>query len=82
MKDVAVKVVNRKALKGKFWELLQNEINVLRSCNNINIIKLYDIKKTNNNIYLMIEFCNEGDLMDHMKKKGKMSEEEAVETLL
>lgn len=30
----------------------------------------------------MIEYCNEGDLMDHLKKKGKMSEEEAVETLL
>ena len=40
--DIAVKAVNRKQLKGKFYELLENEIKVLRSCNNINIIKLYD----------------------------------------
>lgn len=49
-------------LKGKFMELLENEIKVLRTCNNENIIKLYDIKKTQNNIYLIMEYCNEGDL--------------------
>ena len=63
MTDVAIKAVNRKNLKGKFYELLENEIKVLRSCNNSNIIKLYDIRKTSNNIYLIIEYCNEGDLM-------------------
>jgi serine/threonine protein kinase len=79
---VAIKTVNRKALKGKFYELLENEIKVLRTCDNINIIKLYDIKKTSNNIYLMLEYCNEGDLMQYMKKKKKLSEEEAVEILV
>jgi serine/threonine-protein kinase ULK/ATG1 len=49
-------------LKGKFHELLENEIKVLRTCNNENIIKLYDLKKTANNFYLIIEYCNEGDL--------------------
>lgn len=60
--DIAVKVIDRKQLKGKFVELLENEIKVLRSCNNENIIKLYDLKKTSNNIYLILEYCNEGDL--------------------
>ena len=77
--DVAVKAVNRKSLKGKFYELLENEIKVLRSCNNPNIIKLYDIKKTSNNIYLMLEYCNEGDLMQYLKKKGKLTEDEVIE---
>jgi len=61
-RDVAVKAISRKALKGKFYELLENEIRVLRHCDNININKLYDIKKTANNIYLMLEYCNDGDL--------------------
>jgi serine/threonine-protein kinase ULK/ATG1 len=77
--DVAIKAVNRKNLKGKFYELLENEIKVLRSCNNVNIIKLYDIKKTSNNIYLMLEYCNEGDLMQYLKKRGKLTEEETIE---
>ncbi len=82
LQDVAIKAVNRKKLKGKFYELLENEIQVLRCCNNINIIKLYDIKKTSNNIYLMLEYCNEGDLMQHIKKKEKLTEEEAIEIFL
>jgi serine/threonine-protein kinase ULK/ATG1 len=55
--------VKRELLKGKFTELLENEIRVLKTCTNDNIIKLYDIKKTANNFYLIMEYCNEGDLM-------------------
>lgn len=39
---------------GKFLELLENEIKVLKTCDNKNIIKLYDIKKTANNFYLIL----------------------------
>ncbi len=86
--DIAVKVVQRKLIKGffqmsgKFNELLENEIKVLRTCNNENIIKLYDIKKTANNFYLILEFCNEGDLSEYLKQKGYLTEDEAVEFLL
>mgnify|MGYP003588373125 CR=1 FL=1 len=76
---VAVKAINRAKIRGKCYELLENEIKVLRSCDNPNIIHLYDIKKTNNNIYLMLEFCNEGDLMHYLKAKKKLVEEEAID---
>ena len=77
-------------LKGKFHELLENEIKVLRTCNNENIIKLYDLKKTANNFYLIIEYCNEGDLtgiycsklLDYLKTRKYLTEDEAVEYLL
>jgi serine/threonine-protein kinase ULK2 len=55
---------------------------VLRTCNNPNIIKLYDIKKTKNNIYLILEYCNEGDLMQFIKKKERLTEDEAIELLV
>jgi serine/threonine-protein kinase ULK/ATG1 len=77
--DIAVKTVNRANLKGKFYELLENEIKVLRTCNNPNIIKLYDIKKTKNNIYLVLEYCNEGDLMEYLKEKQRLTEDEAID---
>src|SRR5690242_14383840 len=75
--DIAVKVVRRDLLKGKFLELLENEISVLKSCDNSNIIKLYDMKKTANNFYLILEFCNEGDLGDYLKQKKYLTEDEA-----
>lgn len=69
-------------LIGKFNELLENEIKVLRTCDNENIIKLYDIKKTANNFYLILEYCNEGDLNEYLKQKKYLTEDEAVEYLL
>lgn len=80
--DIAIKSVKRELLKGKFHELLENEIKVLRSCNNDNIIKLYDLKKTQNNIYLILEYCNEGDLNNYLKTRKYITEDEAVEYLL
>lgn len=77
--DLAVKAVCRKKLKGKFYELLENEIKVLKTCKNNNIIRLYDIKKTQNNIYLVLEYCNEGDLMEYLKSKNRLTEDEAVD---
>lgn len=50
-------------------------------CDNVNIIKLYDLKKTANNFYLMLEYCNEGDLMAELKREKFLTEEKAVEYL-
>jgi len=55
---------------------------VLKSCDNPNIIKLYDLKKTANNFYLILEYCNEGDLMVYLKQKKNLPEDEAVEYLV
>ena len=63
-------------------QLLENEIKVLKTCDNRNIIKLYDIKKTANNFYLILEYCNEGDLSQYLKKKKTLSEEQAIEFFL
>ena len=59
---------------GKFYELLQNEIKVLKTCDNPHIIKLYSLKKTPNNYYLMLEYCNQGDMLAKIRKEGKLNE--------
>ena len=80
--DIAVKCIFRKNIKGKFSDLLETEIKVLKQCNNDNIIKLYDIKKTANNFYLIMEYCNEGDLLQYLKDKKQLPEDEATDFLL
>lgn len=77
-RKVAVKVMKRELLTGKFLELLANEVQILKSCHNDNIVQLYDMKKTHNNIYMVYEYCNEGDMSEYLRKKGHLSEEEAV----
>lgn len=55
-------------IKGKFYELLENEIKVLKACDNPYIIKLYALRKTPHNYYLMLEFCNGGDMLAKVRK--------------
>jgi len=80
--DVAIKVMSREMIKGKLNELLESEIKVLSTCNNENIIKLYDIKKTPKHIYVMVEYCDGGDLGDYLKEKHHLQEDEAIEYLV
>jgi len=55
------------------------EINVLKKMNHPNIIQFIDAKKTENNIYLIMEFCNGGSLEEFIKKKeGKLEEMEIL----
>ena len=80
--EVAIKSMPRSLFQGKFKELFENEVRALKTCKNINIIKMIDIKRTSHNIYMILEYCNEGDLKDYLKLKGKLSEDEAVDFLI
>ena len=39
------------------------------------------MKKTSNNYYLILEFCNDGDLDTYVKKRKFLTEEESIEIL-
>lgn len=46
-----------------------------------NIVKLLDVYQTNNNMYIVTEFCQHGDLRNHIKKRYKLGEVQAVKVL-
>jgi serine/threonine protein kinase len=58
--------------------LLYNEVECHKIISHENIIKTLDLCKTVNNIYIVCEFCESGDLYTYIKNKGKISEEEAL----
>ena len=58
----AVKVISKKNITDKATLCLNREIEVLQAVDNPHIIKLYDIKHSQNNYYLIFEYCNGGDL--------------------
>lgn len=39
-----------------------------------NIVKLLDVYQTTNNMYIITEFCEEGDLMSFVKRRKKVPE--------
>ena len=46
-----------------------------------NIVKLYDIYQTANNMYIITEYCEDGDLYHYLEKKHKLPESEAKKYL-
>lgn len=45
------------------------------------IIRIYDCFLTENNIYLILEFCGEGDLSGILNKRKRIPEAEALEII-
>ena len=76
-KQYACKVIMRKNLTSRIFSNLKNEINILSKIKSPHVIGLKDLQKTENNFYLVMEYCNGGDLENLKEIKGKFTEPEA-----
>ena len=65
------KVQKSVVLQEKIKKYFNNEIFILRNVNHPNIIRLYEIKQTLNNFYLVFELCNGGGLSSCLAKYMK-----------
>ncbi|CAD8142078.1 unnamed protein product [Paramecium pentaurelia] len=82
LENVAIKVIDMKKLKQSIHtQLLRNEIKALKSFNHQNILKLFDVYQTENNTYIITEFCDSGDLEKFLRKNLKIKEPEAIRIL-
>ena len=52
----------------KYIKYFNNEISILRKLYHKNIVRLEDLKKTNNHYYVIMEYCNGGSLSDCLEK--------------
>lgn len=66
--EVAVKCINKKNL-AKSQTLLGKEIKILKELKHENIVALYDFQEMANSVYLVMEYCNGGDLADYLHSK-------------
>ena len=62
----ATKIINEKKIGLEAKKFLENEINTLNMTNHQNIIKLYRILKSENYIFLIMEYCNGGSLYKYL----------------
>lgn len=63
-RKVAIKKVDQKLIISDRYlkESLDNEISIMQKLKHPNIVELYEVITTANNIYLIMEFCSGGDL--------------------
>ncbi|EAS01038.1 Serine/Threonine kinase domain protein (macronuclear) [Tetrahymena thermophila SB210] len=77
---VAIKMVPLKEFKFKPEKIipsLKNEIKNMQMLHHKNTVQLYDVIKTDNNLYMVVEFCNQGNLDKYIKQKN-LSEEKCI----
>ena len=68
-KKYATKELDREEIdSSEAKKYLINEIRILQSLNHPNIVKFVDIKKTKKHYYIMMEFCNGGELTKNLEK--------------
>jgi serine/threonine protein kinase len=65
----SIKLVNDKVLG-----FIEREIEVMKEIEDKNVIKLYEVQKINDTIYLITEFCGGGDLEGYTETSGPVPE--------
>ena len=82
-KKVDLKLLVKEPFLKKY---IENEILILKEIKHPNIIKLYEIKKKNDYLYLVMEYCNGGTLFkvlnDYIKKNEMPFTEDIVKFLM
>ncbi|KAM3176664.1 hypothetical protein ACTXT7_006065 [Hymenolepis weldensis] len=74
-RKVAIKQMTKNQNVDKSKSLLSKEISVLADLNHEHIVRLYDHCVNENDVYLVMEFCNGGDLNDYLHRKKTLPEE-------
>jgi len=76
----AIKVIDKKALKGK-EDSLENEIRVLRRLDHPNVVKLLEAYESKSSVYLVMELVTGGELFDRIVEKGSYTEKDAADLI-
>lgn len=57
---------------------IEREIIIMKLVSHTNIMGLYEVWENKNELYLVLEYVDGGELFDHLVSKGKFSEHQAV----
>lgn len=71
---VAIKAMSLAKLNAKLLANLEMEIAIMRQIDHPNVVKLYEIKKTEKHMYLILEFCAGGDLQQFMRRRQQQQQ--------
>ena len=60
---------------------IMTELEILESCDSPYIVKCFGSYQTDDYLYIVLEYCNEGDLSAYIAERGALTEVEAIEFL-
>ena len=75
---IAIKILEKKKIKTtRDFNRIKREINIVKKINHLNIAKVFEIKEDMDKYYILMEFCEKGELFDLILSRRKLSEEES-----
>lgn len=74
----AVKVFNKELFEEGLLEKLKYEVSILRTLDHPNAIKTFEFFEEENHFYIVMEYCQGGELFDKITKLTQFTESEAA----
>ena len=75
---VAIKILKKnKILQKSDKSRLEREISILKKINHINVIKSYKINEDSDKYYIVMEYCENGELFNYIVEHQRLEEDEA-----
>ena len=75
--EFAIKIINKDKIKQKMKNVLFKENEIITKFNHINIVYVFQIIEEENDIYIVMEYCNRGELFDYIVSHQRLDEDEA-----
>ncbi len=73
--QVAIKILEKDKIHDqKDVERITREIKILKKVRHPNVIQLYEIIETEKELYMIMEYANNGELFDYIVRHTRLSE--------
>ncbi|PAV63193.1 hypothetical protein WR25_06870 [Diploscapter pachys] len=74
---VAIKIIDKTRIDEENLQKIEREISILKTLDHPNIVKLYEIIRSERYIYIVTEYCGGGELYEYLIERGRVTEVEA-----
>ena len=75
--EFAIKVLNKKKIKKQMKNVMLRENDIVTKLHHVNVVSVYKIIETEEDYFMVMEYCKLGELFDYIVKKKRLDEEEA-----
>lgn len=75
--QVAIKIIDKNKLDKATSKKLFREVRIMRLLSHKNIVKLYEVIDTPDELYLIMEYVSGGEIFDYLVAHGRMKEKDA-----
>jgi len=72
---IACKVISKRKASNDFVnKFLPRELEIVRRTKHPNVVRVYDVVELDTHVYIFMDYCSNGDLLEYVKDKGYIEE--------